>query len=115
MTNDFLPPADTDAARPFEVSEAKINLYVGGYTDTVGDKTMNLALSDQRATAIAIWFKDKGFPGEIYAQGFGERGLAVQTPDEVDEARNRRAVYILAAEAPPTSRELPTSSWKKVR
>ncbi len=26
MSDDFLPPGDTDAARPFEVSDAKINL-----------------------------------------------------------------------------------------
>lgn len=26
MSDDFLPPADVDAARPFEVSDARINL-----------------------------------------------------------------------------------------
>ena len=34
------------------------------------------------------------------AQGFGESRLAVPTADNVDEARNRRAQYILAAQTP---------------
>ncbi len=94
--------------------DVPIKLYVGGYTDTVGDKTMNLALSGQRATAIGRWFQAHGFPGPIYTQGFGERGLAVHTPDETDEPRNRRAVYILAAEAPPVSPQIPAAAWVKL-
>ena len=35
-------------------------------------------------------------------QGFGETALRVQTPDETDEVKNRRADYILADDAPPT-------------
>ena len=90
---------------------AKANLYVAGYTDTVGNANSNQALSQRRAKAIAIWFQKKGFEGKIYYQGFGESALAVPTGDGVDKAENRRALYIVAAEAPPKSADLPRKNW----
>lgn len=75
-------------------------LYIGGYTDTVGNAADNRKLSNERARAIARWFRDHGVTLPIYYQGFGESGLAVQTADGVDEAKNRRAVYVLGASAP---------------
>jgi len=96
-------------------SMATVRLYVAGYTDTVGNRQKNQTLSESRAYAIAQWFNENGFSGEIYFQGFGERGLKVRTGDGVDEERNRRALYIAAAEAPPTSRQLPTTRWKRLK
>jgi len=93
---------------------APVQLYVGGYTDTVGGADTNRALSEARAKAIAGWFKAQGFPGVIHYQGFGEGGLAVATPDETDEARNRRAVYVVAAEAPPPGPAMPGAAWRKL-
>lgn len=93
---------------------AEVQLFVAGYTDTVGDKASNQVLSEQRARAIADWFKARGFNGPVHYQGFGEGALAVPTGDEVDEARNRRALYLLAAEEPPVSKELPKASWKEL-
>ncbi|MFN3199363.1 MAG: OmpA family protein [Bradymonadia bacterium] len=75
-------------------------LYIGGYTDTVGNAADNRTLSTARAKAIATWFRAHGVRLPIYYQGFGESGLAVQTADGVDEARNRRAIYVLGASAP---------------
>lgn len=95
-------------------SVVKVNLYVAGYTDTVGRPDYNRGLSEARAKAIAAWFRSRGFRGEIRYQGFGEAGLAVATGDETPEARNRRALYILAAEQPPISAEIPRSEWKKL-
>jgi outer membrane protein OmpA-like peptidoglycan-associated protein len=93
-----------------------LNLYVAGYTDTVGDPGSNLALSRRRASAIAQWFKARfaqaGLPSRVYSQGFGESVLAVKTPDGTDEARNRRALYILAASPPAPSEAIPKSNWK---
>ena len=85
-------------------------LYVGGYTDTVGDAGANAALSGRRARAIAQWFRQRGFTGSIAWQGFGERVLAVGTPDGTDEPANRRAVYVIAA-SPPVSDDFPTANW----
>ena len=94
---------------------ATVNLYVGGYTDRVGSSEANKALSARRAEAIGAWFQSAGFTAPIYHQGFGERGLAVHTPDEVDEPRNRRAVYIVAAEPPPLGDQLPGQAWTLLR
>jgi outer membrane protein OmpA-like peptidoglycan-associated protein len=75
-------------------------LYILGHTDTVGTPEANLDLSRRRALSIARYFRARGITLPILARGFGESQLAVQTADSVDEARNRRAQYILAAEAP---------------
>jgi outer membrane protein OmpA-like peptidoglycan-associated protein len=91
-----------------------MSLYVAGYTDTVGDKHGNQQLSNLRAASIAAWFRDNGFQGDIYYQGFGEGVLAVETPDNTDEAANRRALYVLAAETPPVSVDLPKQAWMKL-
>jgi outer membrane protein OmpA-like peptidoglycan-associated protein len=96
-------------------SIAQIHLYVGGYTDRVGPFDSNLILSRDRARAIARWFRDQGFSGPIYYQGFGERGLAVHTTDEQPEPANRRAVYVVAAQAPPVSDGMPGAEWKALR
>lgn len=79
---------------------ATISLFVAGHTDSVGDAASNRALSERRARAIAGWFKKRGVKIPIYAAGFGEDLLLVQTPDETDEAKNRRAEYIVAVQHP---------------
>ena len=91
---------------------ASVKLYVGGYTDSQGGRASNENLSTLRALAIAAWFRENGFKGEIQYQGFGEDGQLVKTLDETAEPANRRAVYILAAEAPPTSEQLPRTAWR---
>ncbi|MBN2798659.1 MAG: OmpA family protein [Deltaproteobacteria bacterium] len=93
----------------------EVRLYVAGYTDTVGAAEGNLGLSQRRAEAIASWFKSRGFDGQIAYQGFGEAVLATPTADEVDEAANRRAIYLLAAEEPQRGPELPASEWTPLK
>lgn len=93
---------------------AEVNLYIAGYTDTVGSSTHNLSLSEDRARSIAQWFSINGFTGDLYYQGFGESVLAVSTPDSTDEPQNRRALYIVAGQPPPISQSIPQQSWKKL-
>lgn len=90
----------------------EMELFVAGYTDTMGDAASNQALSERRARAIAQWFRKRGFSGPIWTQGFGESVLAVGTPDSTDEPANRRAVYVLAAAQPRKSPDLPRSNWR---
>lgn len=94
--------------------EIPMRLYVAGFTDTVGNRVTNQALSEARARAIARWFESNGFQRPILIQGFGERGLAVPTPDETDAPANRRAEYIIAAESPNTA-SLPSGAWLRLR
>lgn len=92
----------------------KMQLYIAGYTDTVGSHADNKKLSNDRARAIAAWFRKAGIDIPILYQGFGEQGLAVSTPDNTPEARNRRAVYILGNAPPPTSAQIPRRAWKRL-
>ncbi len=92
-----------------------VNLYVVGYTDTQGGASSNQTLSENRARSIARDLQRRGFAGDVFYQGFGEEVLAVATPDEFDEERNRRAVYILAAEIPPVTTGIPRQEWTPLR
>lgn len=89
-------------------------LYIVGYTDTVGKPGKNQTLSRDRAKAIAEYFYDKGAWCEIHFAGMGERGLAVETPDSTDEARNRRAAYVLGVQKPSGAKLPGSGAWKKL-
>jgi len=91
-----------------------LQLYVGGYTDAVGDAADNLKLSQARARVIAQHFKRQGLPIPVLSAGFGERGQLVKTPDGADEARNRRAAYVLA-NSPPAGESFPSAAWSPLR
>jgi outer membrane protein OmpA-like peptidoglycan-associated protein len=80
---------------------ATIRLFIAGHTDTVGTNASNLTLSNNRARALGHWFKKRGIGIPILYAGFGEEMLLVNTADETDEARNRRAEYIVAVDPPP--------------
>lgn len=78
-----------------------VSLYVGGHTDTVGKAEDNQLLSERRAQAIADYFIAHGLTKmAIFVRGFGEGALAVKTADNVAEAKNRRAVYIVSSFTP---------------
>ena len=81
----------------------KMQLFIAGHTDTVGPSAKNLALSLDRARAIASYFRKKRLALPIAFAGFGEQVLKVKTPDETDERGNRRADYVIApaGEPPP--------------
>lgn len=88
-----------------------VKLYIAGCTDTVGDSAHNRDLSQRRAKAIATWLRRNGYDKPIFYHGFGEGLLAVNTGDGVDEARNRRALYMVGANPPPASAGVPAVRW----
>jgi outer membrane protein OmpA-like peptidoglycan-associated protein len=92
----------------------KLQLYICGYTDTVGSRMSNQELSEKRARSIAAWFRQNGIRVPIYHQGFGEDALAVRTPDETKESRNRRALYVLSVNAPSVQSSIPRRNWKRL-
>jgi outer membrane protein OmpA-like peptidoglycan-associated protein len=75
-------------------------LYVVGHTDTVADAAYNRELSQKRAREIAAFFRKRGATLPIWTCGRGEDALAVSTPDNTDEPRNRRAEYIIGVDKP---------------
>ncbi|MED5373425.1 MAG: OmpA family protein [Myxococcota bacterium] len=88
-----------------------VKLYIAGCTDTVGDAGGNRELSRRRAKAIAKWLRAHGYSHPIYYHGFGESLLAVPTGDNVDEVRNRRALYMVGASAPGKGSGIPGVKW----
>lgn len=76
------------------ISRSGGDIVITGHTDTVGSGPQNDDLSRRRAQQVRQMFIDqKLFPAtRIEAVGRGERELAVKTPDEVNEPRNRRVV-----------------------
>ena len=72
-------------------------IEVDGFTDTTGSPQHNDKLSIARAEAVAQELAQNGIPRDrIEARGFGERELAVDTPDNTPEAKNRRVVVKIA-------------------
>ena len=72
--------------------------YVGvnGYADTTGARAYNQQLSQARAEAVANELIHEGVePARVSPRGYGETNLRVQTPDNVDEPRNRRVEIVL--------------------
>jgi len=69
---------------------------ITGHTDTKGSHAYNEKLSMRRATAARDYLQKKGIPaGNMKVNAKGETELAVQTGDEVKEARNRRVHVVL--------------------
>lgn len=89
-------------------------LWIAGHTDTVADAAYNQRLSEARARAIGRYFRAHGVRIPIRYRGFGESALAVSTPDETDEPRNRRAEYVVAAEDPYAGQAV-AGTWKRLR
>jgi outer membrane protein OmpA-like peptidoglycan-associated protein len=92
-------------------SVVPVKLYIAGCTDTVGDGAHNKDLSQRRALSIARWLRGHGYTQPIYYWGFGEGLLAVQTGDGVDNAVNRRALYMVGANPPPAGSGVPSVGW----
>ena len=93
----------------------EVQLYIGGYTDTVGSTADNHRLSEDRARSIATFFQSEGVDFPVFYQGFGEDGQAVATGDSADEPQNRRSVFILSTREPPTAGHIPRSNWQELR
>lgn len=68
-----------------------VDISVIGHTDTVGDDQLNAKLSLERAESVAELFKD-AMPdaSKVTIDSHGEKNLLVPTPDNTDEAKNRR-------------------------
>ena len=67
------------------------NVFLAGHTDTVGNPVFNEKLSAARAQAVAEALAHMGVGTKALDVKYsGEAKLAVATPDETKEARNRR-------------------------
>lgn len=71
---------------------AGFRFRIEGHTDTVGPDDTNKALSAQRAQAVTAYLEQRFSiaADRLEAVGLGKEGLAVPTPDQTPEPRNRR-------------------------
>lgn len=73
------------------------HLEVDGFTDTTGTVRHNDKLSVARAESVAAELSQNGVERDrIETRGYGERELAVETPNNTPEAKNRRVVVKMA-------------------
>ncbi|WP_228242490.1 OmpA family protein [Porphyrobacter sp. GA68] len=85
----FQRTLDDVAANLVRYPNSLIDVY--GHTDTVGSRSFNQRLSEQRADAVSRYLISRGVnQARIRSQGFGEDQLRVQTGDNVNEPLNRR-------------------------
>ncbi len=96
-------------------SKLRVRLYVAGFTDTVGGTSHNRTLSANRARSIARYFKKHGVKISILYRGYGEEALAKKTPDNTDEPKNRRALYILSSQPPRLSKHVTWGGWRSAQ
>ena len=77
-------------------SLAAYRFRIEGHTDTVGTREYNKVLSEQRAGAVVEYLAGKFHVdrSRVQAIGLGEEGLAVATPDQTPEPRNRRVQVV---------------------
>lgn len=69
---------------------------IEGHTDTVGDASLNQALSERRAAAVREYLVNKFgvSPQRLEAVGLGDTQLLVPTPPQTPNARNRRVQVV---------------------
>ena len=72
-------------------SRHSVDVSIVGHSDTRGDAGFNLILSKRRALEVAkILLSRDVAPATIDIASHGEANPLIPTPDETDEARNRR-------------------------
>lgn len=71
-------------------------VHLEGHTDTVGSQKYNMGLSMRRSASVRRGLIRSGVQNQrIYVSGHGELRLAVPTPDNTKEQRNRRVEVTL--------------------
>ncbi|MCC6537400.1 MAG: OmpA family protein [Bryobacterales bacterium] len=68
-----------------------VNIKVGGYTDNVGDKAMNLKLSGDRAASVVAELAALGIDkARLESEGYGDQHPVADNATEEGRAQNRR-------------------------
>ena len=79
------------AACNYAATLPRARFVIAGHTDTVGSKTYNKALAENRASSVAEAIRnDPRFREALSVMEYGELKLAVPTDDETAEPLNRR-------------------------
>jgi outer membrane protein OmpA-like peptidoglycan-associated protein len=78
---------------------SNIRVEIRGHTDSVGDATYNLRLSQKRATSVMFYLINKGIsPERLSAKGYGESMPVADNSTREGRARNRRIEFYVIGE-----------------
>jgi OmpA-OmpF porin, OOP family len=84
-----------EAATVFK-SKQGAHITAAGFTDTTGSAEANMALSKRRVDAVKAELVKDGVPADaVSTTANGETNLLVNTPDNVNDQRNRRVMVII--------------------
>ena len=73
-----------------------VNIWLFGFTDSVGQEDNNLPLSAQRAEAARQYLIGTGImPNRVFTQAMGEKDQRVPTPDQTRLRVNRAVVAVI--------------------
>ncbi len=96
---DLLPTAQATLAQVADAltrSDPDSTIDVGGYTDSQGNATFNLELSQHRADAVRLYLVSRGVaPDRITARGFGETQPVTSNESPEGRANNRRVEIVI--------------------
>ncbi|MGB5347559.1 MAG: OmpA family protein [Woeseia sp.] len=71
-----------------------VRIHITGHTDASGESTLNLQLSQLRATAVLNYLVERGIsPERLSAAGAGATRLISESPTAAARARNRRIEF----------------------
>ena len=75
-------------------SQKGLRIQINGHTDDVGDADRNLALSEQRAKAVAAYLEELGVSADrMQYKGYGETQPRVANDSATNRALNRRTEF----------------------
>ncbi len=74
-----------------QLNDGQVAVVVSGYTDSSGNDSINIPLSQRRAQAVAQYLVGKGVPtNRINAQGYGSANPIADNTTSSGKAQNRR-------------------------
>jgi len=76
----------------------QLTILVAGHTDNVGDKRLNQALSENRASVIRAYLMRHGITeNRLQAHGFGDTQPVAPNDSESNKQKNRRVEFVVLA------------------
>ncbi len=91
-------------------------VLIEGYTDSTGNKSVNLQLSYDRAQAVYIYFVQKGISAErLNVVGYGEENPIASNKTKKGRAKNRRVNIIILKSQDNNDNEQPNKKEKETQ
>lgn len=82
-----------DVAKTLNASQIKVE----GHTDSVGSESKNKTISENRAAAVATYFKSNGLANiDVESEGYGFKNPIATNKSSAGRAQNRRVDVIIA-------------------